>query len=103
MVPSGNTVPFVLVPDLANNPDHKFWSAGQVCTRVENAPPGVEVYVWVQSVDLVVGRAMVNISSTYPSPLTRHRIVAIRKKRGRVRLTSATSGISTALVPWAPL
>ena len=78
-VPSGNTVPYVLVPDLENNPDQVFWSAGQICTRVENAPPGVEVYVWVQSVDLVEGSAMVNISSTYPRPLTRHRIVAIRK------------------------
>jgi hypothetical protein len=79
-VPSGNTVPFVLVPDLANNPDQKFWSVGQICTRVETAPdPGVDVYVWVQSIDLVVGSATVNISSTYPRPLTRHRIVAIRK------------------------
>lgn len=79
-VSSGNTVPYVLVPDLANNPDQKFWSAGQICARVENAPDsGVEVYVWVQSVDLVEGSALVNISSTYPGPLTRHRIVAIRK------------------------
>jgi hypothetical protein len=63
-VPSGNTVPFVLVPDLANNPDQKFWSAGQICTRVENAPhPGVDVHVWVQSVDLAEGSAQVNISS----------------------------------------
>jgi hypothetical protein len=80
-VPSGNTVPFVLVPDLANNPDQKFWSAGQICTRVENAPDaGVNVHVWVQSVDVVEGSAKVNISSGFPRPLTRHRIVAIRKK-----------------------
>lgn len=80
MAASGNTVPFVLVPDLANNPDQKFWSAGQICTRVENAPdPGVDVYIWVQSVDPVDGIAQVNISNTYPRPLTRHRIVAIRK------------------------
>ena len=77
---SGNTFPFVLVPDLANNPDGKFWSAGQVCSRLENPPnAGTHVYVWVQSVDLVDGSAQVNISSTYPPPLTRHRIVAIRK------------------------
>ncbi|MEO7422210.1 MAG: DUF3892 domain-containing protein, partial [Ornithinibacter sp.] len=80
-VPSGNTVPFVLVPDLANNPDQKVWPAGQICTRTENAPQaGVDVHVWVQSIDLVEGSAHVNISSTYPRPLTRHRIVAIRKK-----------------------
>jgi hypothetical protein len=79
-VPSGNTVPYVLVPDLANNPDNKFWAAGQICTRVENSPDaGVDVYIWVKSIDLVDGSAQVNISSTYPSPLTRHRIVAIRK------------------------
>jgi Protein of unknown function (DUF3892) len=35
--------------------------------------------VWVQSVDLVEGSAKVNVSSIYPRPLTRHRIVAIRK------------------------
>jgi hypothetical protein len=83
-VPSGNTVPFVLVPDLTNNPDQKFWSAGQICTRVENAPQaGVDVHVWVQSVDLVDGSATVNISSSYPRPLTRHQIVAIRKGHSR--------------------
>ena len=81
-VPSGNTAPIILVPDLVNNPDQKFWSAGQVCTRVENAPQsGVDIHVWIQSVDLVEGSAKVNISSTYPRPLTRHRIVSIRKAR----------------------
>ena len=76
----GKMVPYVLVPDLANNPDQVFWSAGQIYTRVKNAPQsGVDVHVWVQSVDLVVGSAKVNISSAYLRPLTRHRIVAIRK------------------------
>src|SRR5262249_22564022 len=84
-VPSGNTAPIVLVPDLVNNPDQKFRSAGQICTRVENGPqPGVEVYIWVQSVELVEGSAIVNNSSTYPRPLTRHRIVAIRKAHSTV-------------------
>ena len=53
-VPSGNTVPFVLVPDLANNPDQEFWSAGR-SARGSERTPGVEVYVWVRSVDLVEG------------------------------------------------
>ena len=79
-VPSGNTVPVILVPDLTNNPDQKFWSAGQIFTRIKNAPQSlVDVYVWVQSVDVVEGSATVNISSTYPRPLTRHKIVRIRK------------------------
>ncbi len=79
-VSSGNTVPIVLVPDLTNNPDQKFWSAGQIWTRVRNPPQRFDVYVWVQSVDLVEGSAKVNISSIYPPPLTRHRVVGIRKK-----------------------
>lgn len=79
-VPSGNTVPKVVVPDVTNNPDQKFWTAGQICRSVELAPEaGVLVWVWVQSIDLVEGSARVNISTMYPAPLTRHRIVAIRK------------------------
>jgi len=80
----GKMVPYVCVPDMSTptKADQKFWSAGQIHTRTESTPqPGVEIYVWVQSVDLVEGSAKVNISSIYPPPLTRHRIVAIRKAR----------------------
>lgn len=79
MSPSGKSVPFVLVTDVINNPDQKMWAAGQVFERSDTGKPGRSVYVWVKSVDTVDGTALVNISSTYPRPLTRHQIVGIRK------------------------
>lgn len=80
-VASGNTVPYVRVPDLLNNPDQKFWNAGTVFTRrSENPPLHPDVHIWVQSIDLSDSSARVNLSCAVLPPLTRHRIVAIRKK-----------------------
>jgi hypothetical protein len=57
-----------------------FWNAGDICVRAGNgAIAGVELFIWVQQVDTASGTANVNISNTWPAPLTSNRIEAIRK------------------------
>lgn len=46
----------MLVPDVAGNPDQKFWSAGDVCVReAVGRDAGDDYYIWVREVNVAGG------------------------------------------------
>jgi hypothetical protein len=76
--------PWVLVPDLAGNPDQKFWSAGDVCVReAVGLDAGDDYYIWVREINAAKGYAEVNVANGVVPPFARVQIRAIRKGYSR--------------------
>lgn len=75
-----NDIPYVLVPDITDNPDQKFWLVNSVCTQ--NVPGTVDnVYIWVLAIDVDSATATVNLSRSVFPPGQDLQIRAIRKER----------------------
>jgi hypothetical protein len=94
--------PSVLVPDVAGNPDQKFWSAGDVCVReAVGRDAGDDYYIWVREVNVAGGYAVVNVANGVVPPFARVQIRAIRKGYSREKHHSYIDvvGVADARAP----
>ena len=70
--------PWVIVPDLANSPDQKFWLSGDVWSRPNDADTSTNVYIAIQSIDVETSTALINVSIGNVAPLQDLQVLAIR-------------------------